>query len=733
MSGLCDDVTSPDQHQHLPARLYVAAIGASAGGLEAISEFLQHLPQIDKLAVIIAQHLSPTHKSHLVELLARETCFKVQEILAGMQLEAGVIYIIPPDSEATLNQLRLQLTPSSSSIGPKPSADVLFQSLAAQSDLHPIGIVLSGTGKDGAQGLASIKAAGGWTFVQTPDSARYDGMPKAAIETTAADYILPPARMGEVIARLIKDPSLLPVRTSEDNLLDQSKAYQELMRLLTLRKGTDFANYKPSTILRRLQKRRALLNIPDQESYLELVRQQPAELEELFSNLLISVTGFFRDSEVFIALENTLRERLADKTAGEAIRVWVPGCASGEEAYSIAILLHRLLGERLSEHPIQIFATDIDEQALLTARRGIYPASSLAHLPPDLKTSYFNERESDNEYELHKTIRNCVLFSRHDLTVNPPFLKLDLISCRNLLIYFGSNLQKIILPLFHYALNPEALLLLGKSENIGPFTDLFQSLDSRLKLFQHKRKSVMYPLPFKAFKPQQPVVIAPITSRDEWTLHELVRETLFSSFEEPYVVINEELEILQVTGDVSSYLSLAQGRMTTHLLKLCRNELQIELRALIGNALRQHSAVTGPFRRWAMTGSDAQVLLRIKVKPMLRRDQQKLLMIVFETVDLSKEPLPLLSEPQNLGDQQTAELEYELAVTREHLQTFISELEAANEELQASNEELQSTIEELETTNEELQSTNEEMQVAYSELRLTHDILERKEPPALQP
>lgn len=732
---MCDEVTSPVQNQNLPARLYVAAIGASAGGLEAISEFLQHLPQLDKLAVIVAQHLSPTHKSHLVELLARETRFKVQEILSGMQLEAGVIYIIPPDSEATLNQLTLQLSPPASSIGPKPSANVLFQSLADQSDLHPIGIVLSGTGTDGAQGLAGIKAAGGWTFVQTPDSARYDGMPKAAIETSAPDYILPPTRMGEVIARLIKDPGLLPVRASEDNLLDQSEAYQELMLLLTLRKGTDFANYKPSTILRRLQKRRALLNIPDQESYLERVRQQPAELEELFANLLISVTGFFRDSEVFVALENTLRERLAHKAAGEVIRVWVPGCASGEEAYSIAILLHRLLGERLSEHPIQIFATDIDEQAIMTARRGIYPASSLAHLPPDLKTSYFNERESDNEnvYELHKTIRSYVLFSRHDLTVNPPFLKLDLISCRNLLIYFGSNLQKIILPLFHYALNPEALLLLGKSENIGPFSDLFQSLDSRQKLFQRKGKSVIYPRPFKAFKPQQPVVMAPITSRDEWTLHELVRETLFSSFEEPYVVINEELEILQITGDVSSYLSLAQGRMTTHLLKLCRNELQVELRALIGHALRQHSAMTGPFRRWTMTGSDAHVLLRIKVKPMLRRDQQKLLILVFETVDLSKEPLPLLREPQNLGDQQTAELEYELAVTREHLQTYISELEAANEELQVTNEELQSTIEELETTNEELQSTHEEMQFAYNELRMTHDILERKEPPALQP
>ncbi len=722
---------APDVSVTATQRLYVAAIGASAGGLEAISEFLQHLPVIQSLAVIIAQHLSPSHKSHLVELLARVTQLEVQEIMPGTHLKAGVVYIIPPDSEASLQDQSIQLSRPSSAIGPKPSADVLFMSLARQTELHPIGIVLSGTGTDGALGLAEIKAAGGWTFVQTPESARYDGMPQAALQASHIDYVLTPARMGETLSKLIQDPSLLPVRSPEDSLSDQTSAYQELMHLLTLKKGTDFANYKPSTILRRLQKRLSLLNLPDQESYLARVRQQPEELEELFRNLLISVTGFFRDPEVFVALKNWLQRLLQQKAPGDAIRIWVTGCATGEEAYSIALLLYQLLGSRVKEHPIQIFATDIDEQAIATARRGIYPASSLEQLPLEFR-SYFSERGAD--YELSKSIRNLVLFSRHDITVNPPFLKLDLISCRNLLIYFGSNLQKLIIPVFHYALNPDGMLMLGKSENIGPFSELFQNLDNRMKLFQRKGKSPLHPRHFQAFKPQRQTVLPPVTSRDEWTLHERVRETLFSNFDFPYVVINDDYEILQVTGDVSDFLSLAQGRMTTQLLKLCRSELQVELRALISTAVRQQQSIMGTFRRWLPEATQKPSLLRIQVKPMLRRDLQQLLIVVFETVTLDKEPLPLLRDPEEASAMQYAELEYELAVTREHLQSFISELENSNEEQQALNEELQAAIEELqaaneelETTNEELQSTNEEMQVAYNELRATNEALEQNE------
>lgn len=719
-----------------PVLLHVAAIGASAGGLEALIDLLHSLDsQVENLALVVAQHMSPTHKSHLVELLGRETTWTVHEIQHGMALAAQTVFVIPPDSEASFAEGRFAMGRPTDPMGPKPSADVLFSSLAQQSGLKAMAVVLSGTGRDGARGLAAVKAAGGWTFAQEPETARYDSMPRAAIETGQVDFVLAPQEFGPWVRKLIEDPELLTSLRDVAGPLEldaRSDLYHQIMQLLTLRTGTNFANYKSSTIFRRLQKRMQSLHMTDLAAYLALLEEQPHEQDALFRNMLIGVTNFFRDPEVFVAIQRELVRLLATKAPGETVRIWVPGCATGEEAYTLAILLYHLLEGQTTRHPIQIFATDIDEQAVATGRRGIFPAESLAHLPADFLSRYFIAR--DDCFEVLKAIRHLVLFSRHDVTVNPPFLKLDLISCRNLLIYFSAPLQKHLMPIFHYALQPEGLLLLGKSETVGAFTDLFGTVDGPLKLYRRRSSPVSYALSLKELKLQRGglPVKPPASGREEHSLNALIRDTLASGYEHPYVLVNDNLDVLQVFGDVSDYLSLAQGRMTTSLLKLCRSELQIELRALASQVQREKRALTGRFRRW---GEDA-LLLRMQIKPIYMVDgPDELYLVVFERIALPSETL--LTRPESLPATdpiRLLELEQELSVTQEYLQSFVEQLEASNEELQtlneelqSTNEELQSTNEELETSNEELQSTNEEMQVAYTELRSANQVLERKE------
>ena len=717
---------------------YTVVIGSSAGGLEALSEFLNHLPNIDSLAVIVAQHLSPTYKSHLAELLARETLWPVVEIVHGLSLQAGRVYITPPDADVTLNDQGFELSPPASAIGPKPSANLLFASVAVQTQTLPIAVVLSGTGTDGADSLILVKEAGGWCLAHTPDHARYQGMPQAAIDTACVDYVLEPSEMGEQIAALIADPELLTRKTT-DVLQTTSDAYQQIIALLTAHTGTNFLNYKPSTISRRLQKRLDYLEHHSYEDYLQGLHQNPSELDTLFKTMLIGVTRFFRDPEVFDVLNTHLFKILQQKNKGESLRIWVPGCASGEEAYSLAILIQELLMQQdlQADHfTLQIFATDISEASLSVARQGIYPKESLANLPDRLRQSYFQQLAS-GEYQVKQAIREGILFSRHDLTTNPPFFKLDLVSCRNLLIYFDVHLQQHIMPVFHFSLRPDGLLLLGKSETIGRFSKLFAPLNGPLRIF--RRRSTLNnssPLPFYAFTPvalSQPLS-PPLTTPHEKALKTRLETSLVENYPCPYVVVNTALEILHIHGDVSPYLSLSAGRMSTHLLKLCHGDLQMELRSLSSQSVKENRRITGAFRRWP--DSKSTLLLRLTLQPVRSdSDYDEWLVVIFETFDLEAQFVPALSPGDAAQDGgRIQELEHELKLTREYLHSTVEalehsneELQVINEELQSANEELQSANEELETTNEELQSMNEEMQVAYAELRTANEVLERKD------
>ena len=713
--------------------IYTIAIGASAGGLEALQEFLSHLPDaLTNISIIVAQHLSPSHKSRLVELLSRETKLEVAEAAQGTKIKAGMVYITPPDSEISVKNGQIQLTKPSQDIGPKPSVNVLFRSLAGSIAENVIGVILSGTGSDGANGVKELKKAGGYVIVQEPETARYNGMPLAAIQTEVVDAVLSPEKMGEEILDYIRNPNAIKLQKELEK--NEGSSLVKIFDLLSKRTGTDFSNYKSATIGRRLQKRMTMLKISSIEEYLTYVEERPEELDEMFNMILIGVTSFFRDKEAFDELRNSLKEIISEKTSKDPIRIWVPGCSTGEEAYTVAILLHEILKERVTKYSIQIFATDIDEKAISFARRGMYSEDALKGMSKETCKKYFIK--TGEKYELIKQVKQMVLFSRHDVTSNPPFLKLDLITCRNLLIYFGAGLQQQIIPIFHYALNQDGILFLGKSETVGQFSNLFSTIDGKNKLYKRKRTRNINPIRFSAFKAQKQLIPEqkPKKERNNLTVSDLVKETLFTTFEHPYVVIDDAYNIRETWGDVRLFLTLPSGSMHANLLKMVNKELQIEVRSVVSKSVRDLEDVKSRIRKFELYGKEYYV--RISAKPLIYTESSdELFVVIFEQLDIDGFVTKVDSSTEtSSSDVNIQELEQELAVTKEHLQTYIEEIETSNEELQSLNEELQSTNEELqssneelETTNEELQSTNEEVQIAYSELKTAHSELEEKE------
>ena len=730
----------------IPQDITIIGIGASAGGLEALQEFLAHLPiTLQNVAFIVAQHLSPTHKSRLVELLSKNTSWKVVEAHHGEVITAQTVYITPPDTEIELLRNRIKLSKPLNALRPKPSVDVLFESLATHQQSKAIGIILSGTGTDGTDGVRAIKKVGGYTIAQEPNTAKYNGMPVSAIESGNVDWVLSPDRIGEEIYHLLQDPDNLSLRYNQEDI--PSSSLQQIFSILSQRTGTDFSNYKPSTVLRRLEKRIAALQLKHIDAYLKFLESNPSEVDTLFDTILIGVTSFFRDKEAFESLEEYVGKIVQAKRKTETIRIWVVGCATGEEAYSIAILLHKLLKKYEKECGVQIFATDIDEKAIMKARKGVYPAHTLTEMPKELIEQYFLQK--GNDYELIKAIRSMVLFSKHDITNNPPFLKLDMITCRNLLIYFGTNLQKQIMPIFHYALNPHGYMFLGKSETVGHFSNLFSTIDAKSKIFQQKRSQQNIGVKVTNFKPvkynlNSPPNAVKKTSTTINSLAELVKETLYHSLENPYVIVNDIGDIQEIHGSIKDFLALQEGVITTNLIKLANESLQIELRAIFTKVVKEKRTIRSHVRKIKI--GDKETYLRMTATPLLFTEKEaEFFMITFEVIDLvgfewlvatqtpSMEAIQQDNEAKLQQDnQRMLELEHELAITKEHLQSYIEELETSNEELQSLNEELQSTNEELqssneelETSNEELQSTNEEVQITYEELKASNEELEK--------
>lgn len=701
-------------------KVSVVGIAASAGGLEALGHLVTNLPAESTMAYVVVQHMAPQHPSMLAQLLARQTDLKVVEITDGMRVEPNVIHITPPNTDLDIEDGTLLLREPHAAIGPKPSADYFFSSLAEDQGENAVGIILSGTGSDGAHGIRAVKAAGGITMAQNEDTARYAGMPRAAVETGCVDFVLAPERMGGELVELLLNPRRAQLLAEDEN----SDAVQRLLHMVKHRLGVDFTGYKKTTILRRIKRRMAACRTGTLEEYLSHVNDAPQELEALRNDILISVTSFFRDDEAYDALSKVIPDLVRDKKPGDTIRVWVPACASGEEAYSLAILLAEELGDQLGNYQVQIFATDVDADALARARKALYPDAALKTMSRAMLSRYFLAR--GGYYQVVKSVRDMIVFAKHDLIQDPPFLRIDLISCRNLLIYFDGALQQKVINIFHYALNPGKYLLLGKSETVGSATSRFHTVDKKWKLFRRLGEGRIQPREqIASFQPRgtgaEPVPGHRPRREKEVSLNDIALAALITTYAPPTALVDRDGRILHVHGDMQGFLQLGQGAPDLNIFSMVRKELRADARSLFTRVQQKRTELVGPASCYTREGEECHV--RVAVRP-LALSLDELYMISFEPALPATAPPPGQTGEDIEIHPRMLELEQELVATRENLQTVVEELETANEELQslneelqASNEELQSSNEELETSNEELQSTNEELTTVNEELQ----------------
>jgi two-component system CheB/CheR fusion protein len=661
-----------------PESFPIVAIGASAGGLDALEQFFTNTPSDTGLAFVLVQHLDPTHKSVLVDLVKRYTSMNVFEVRNGMRVAPNCTYIIPPNWDMAILHGTLQLIKPTTARGLRLPIDFFFRSLAQDQQERAMCIVLSGAGTDGTLGLRAIKENGGMAMVQAPESAKYDGMPRSAIATDLVDFVLPPDKMLGQLIYYVQQAMAPGAKKIPASIQKHSDDLQKIFILMRNQTGHDFSFYKPNTLVRRIEQRMTVNQIERVDLYVRYLQYNPSEIDTLFKELLIRVSNFFRDAEAFEMLAKKVIVPLVKvKSPEQPLRVWVPGCATGEEAYSIAILLQEHMDEQNQQWPMQIFATDIDSVAIETARLGKYPESIVGDVPAHRLGRFFTKR--DSLYEVNKVIRDMLVFSGQNVIKDLPFSRLDLISCRNLLIYMEAELQKKVLQLFHYALNPGGYLFLGHSETIGECTELFDVVDRKWKLFRCKGKAAVLdrgvmvptlPLPLDIIRAHPEFVLS---SRNKRNPRELTEQLLLEQYAPACVLINEKADALYFHGRTGKFLDPPAGEADWNVVGLAREGLRLDLAAAIRKVVAHKETVSYDRLRVRINGEDQFVRLIIR-------------------------PVSEKSGPPGL-----------ILVMFEELETANEELTSTNEELQSSNEELQSTNEELETSKEELQSVNEEL------------------------
>ena len=688
----------------------IVGIGASAGGLEAFESFFKAMPGDSGMAFVLVSHLDPTHVSILPELIQKKTQMKVHLITNGLTIQPNMIYVIPPNKDMAIINGTLQLMDLPHPRGFNLPIDSFFKSLAQDQGADAVGIILSGTGSDGSLGLRQIKGELGMVMVQDEDSAKYAGMPRSAIATGLVDYVLPVDKMPEALVKYTRHAFVKP---RDKITVDEKKiqtALQKIYILLRTHTSHDFSLYKKNTIIRRVERRMHVHQIDNIEDYHTYLTRSEREIHVLFKDLLIGVTSFFRDSEAFAVLkEKYVPGLLADKPEGAMVRIWVAGCSSGEEAYSMAILLQECM-ENMNRHfSVQIFATDIDQDAINTARAGLYPLSISADLTPVRLKQFFTKE--DNHYKVKKPIREMLVFALQDLIKDPPFTKMDIITCRNLLIYLEPKLQKKLFPLFHYSLLPEGLLFIGSSESLGQETTLFEIYDQKWKIFKRKsglsKANPILHLPVPA-SPEYPPIKTPeaVTRAEDINSFKLVETILQESDTPPCVLIDEKLNIVYIHGRTGRYLEPASGRACFNILDMARPSLK----TVLASAVRKAAGMKQEVVRKGVDIEDngSSITIDLTVKPVLAYGALRgMLMVVFNDAKKAKtKPKPRAPQKNDT----ISRLEQELQYTKENLQTTIEELETANEEMQSTNEELQSTNEELQSTNEEMETSKEELQ-----------------------
>jgi two-component system, chemotaxis family, CheB/CheR fusion protein len=705
----------------------VVGIGASAGGLEALTALLRAV-QFDGMAFVVIQHRSHQHESLLVELLARSTPMTVLEITDGVVVEPNHVYLAPAGSQVALLGRALRLVQSPTRL----PIDFFFRSIAEELGGHAIGIVLSGMGSDGTFGLQAIKEHGGICLVQSLETAKFDGMPRSAIETGVVDAALAPEALAAELASIGQHPYLRPgPRPSPAGM-------HKLYVLLRDAFGHDLSGYKENTIQRRVERRMAVQRIDKLDDYLRLVHARPEELGTLYRDLLINVTSFFRDAATFEYLEKTILPRIVErKKPGESVRVWVPACSTGEETYSIAMCLLEVLGASASDLPVQIFGTDIDSEAIGRARRGFYPPNIEGDVSPERLARFFVNMNGG--YQVGRRVRDLVVFSTQDVAKDAPFSRMDLVSCRNMLIYMQAPLQKRVLATLHYALRPDGFLVLGTSESVGDAADLFSIVDRKTKIYEKKAITTAAALYSLGTRPGAAGVAAaratPMDRRPVVSAQQLADHRILDHYAPPSVLVTEDLDVLLFRGDTGVYVAPASGAATLNVMRLVRPELHLALWHALEKARKEDVRARQPPIRFETRVGDSVAThnVSIEVEPLRLPDAQgRCLLIVFHELDGGAEGVTDVASrasppgPVTLEEERVRALEQELAATKEFLQSTIEELESSNEELKSTNEELQSANEELQSTNEELETSKEELQSTNEELTTVNDELQRR-------
>ncbi|MDX6693479.1 MAG: two-component system, chemotaxis family, CheB/CheR fusion protein [Blastocatellia bacterium] len=723
----------PEGSRHAGDDFWVVGLGASAGGIKALKDFFAHVPRDSGMAYVVILHLSPEHESHLAEVLQLATEMPITQVRGSVRIEPNHAYVIPPNKSLAMNDGHLTLSEVKRIEERRAPVDIFFRTLAESKHARAVSVVLSGTGSDGSMGMKRVKEMGGVCVVQDPREAEYSDMPRHSIATGLVDYVLP---VSEIPQKLIayKEGAArtrIPVEPLERAETDE-QALRQIFTQLRVRTGHDFTNYKRATVLRRIERRLNVNELSDLQAYAGFIRARPDEAHALLKDLLISVTNFFRDGEAFEALERGFIRRLFEgKAAGEQVRVWVAGCATGEEAYTMAMMLAEFTENVVGAPTAQVFATDIDEQAISTARAGLYTNADVADISPERLRRFFIKEP--NGYRVRRELREMVLFAHHNLIKDPPFLHLDLVSCRNLLIYFNRTAQERVMQVFHFALNPGGFMFLGSSESVDGSTDLFMTVDKEAHIYQSRAVAARLPLPVNDHAVTRRV--AEQRHKDE-SLQETraierlsyadLHQRLVEQYVPPSVVVNEEYDIVHLSERAGRYMQVAGGEPSHNLLKMVRPEIRMELRTALYQAVQKRASVEA--RGVAVPFEDRTRLVNLLVRPVFSEGDSArgFILVVFEDAGEGAESAGegaaeaiIAAEPaaRQLEDE-LVRVKAQLRATVEQYETQAEEMKASNEELQAMNEELRSTAEELETSKEELQSVNEELTTVNQELKI---------------
>jgi two-component system CheB/CheR fusion protein len=699
----------------------IVGVGASAGGLEALEDLLRGLPESPGFAVVLVQHLDPTRKGMLTELLQRVTPLSVVQVKDGMTVVPNQVYVIPPGKDLSVLKGVLYLLEPTGRRGTRLPIDFFLRSLAADQGDHCVGIILSGTGSDGTLGMRAIKEHAGLTLVQPPEEAQYASMPSSVIDAGVADMVVSVRLMGEQIRDYLIRKKQIGTRRISNKDMDQRHALEKIVVLLRTRTSHDFADYKTNTLYRRIERRMSLHQLDKLSQYVQFLRDNPQELDLLFKELLIGVTSFFRDPMAWESLQKRVLTPLCQTppSQGRLLRAWVAGCSTGEEAYSLVIAFREVLEEcaPFGRVMLQVFATDLNEHAIEQARQGLYPPNIAADVSPERLQRFFQEEAGG--YRVNRAIRETVIFATQNVIMDPPFTKLDLVICRNLLIYLNTTAQHKLMSLFHYSLLPDGVLFLGNAESVGGSSELFAPLDARARLFHRAEGSIrVTDLDFRSrlAEPEVETQARWASGTPSGSLQSQAEQVLLREFVPPALLVNTDGDILYVFGRTGDYLEPASGRANWNIHVMARDGLRQELAMLLPRAVREKKSISqsgigvGP--------ADRQKFIDLTVLPIQEPETMSgMLMIVFQPVA----PRPCLPaealDPEVHQDARLQEMEQALQQSREDLRATRENMQASQEELRSANEELQSTNEELTTSKEEMQSLNEELQTVNAELQ----------------